>query len=1242
MTTSFPLRPRRRPLVATAFGLSCLLVGATASSTEWRHVAHDEQASNRADGVGRISAAATNRPAVAWSVDLPPAAIRAALFADVDADGQPEVLLPYQQRVAALDLLTLEVVWATPSIGITELVGLHDVDGDGVDEVVAVAGGMGGGIHVVHLATGALVWSYTDLAESAGVLGYEVRVRDVDGDGAAEIVFASGVNRTGGFYVADLSTPSGSAEVVSGLLQGTEYLNTTGFVVDDFDGDGVAGEIVVTQGADLDLKRVAPLGACASPCGASFCLCDVAFLDSAFPTWALPNPPFSADLDADGQAEYVSIHRHGVYADGIVALDLAPAFLGQALDPGALDLWSYDYTGTPGLEASPIAPSNPIVDLDGDGALEVFSTIFNPGPVETDLYGDPVDDGLDNPGGFAVLVLAGADGAVVATLDDHYAYGAADLDGDGQPEIVTAVTSDWTFDDAGPLEGWQLSCTPGPCALELVWSATDATASRHPANFSDAGFPPATLTLLDPDGDGVPLLLGWNDDSAVALSPAGSTLAVLGSLDLGPDGELAGAAVYGDAVLAAVDSWVTPYDGLLSPLGPPVQPTGFGQASWSAARMAPAERASAVLNGFLFLTEPAPSTLAQADAELFPQTALIRNLDASLDDLEDIVSFEYQEDQGRVLVARHEYDGAGGVEERWTWDSSTEAELARLRPVNRWPFTATDVDADGVEDVVMAMERGSSEAVVVVSGATGATLWILPLSSRDAAYAPLLVADLWGPSGYGDQDGVPDLLRPTRRRLSVYEFEAAAPAAEYLTVDFNSNYLVADLDGDGTPEVVGSKSFAVTQPNVEVYSLLPEIDVLWTSVPGAIGAGSDTPQSLALVPVDAVAGDDVAVISSTGGLALLAGSTGALLPGFPYYLHAGAGSFSPPPAGKRQPLTSVLSWDADGDGVVELIVGSRAGFVYCVDPASSPPAVEWSYFVGGPVMELASADIDGDGKGELLLSTADGVARVLDGLGLALEITEPGPTDCITGEVVTVAGTSSGVEEIDIDVASTTVVSGVIPAADGSWTAQVPFGLAAGQFELVATGYAGAASVAAQLIVVSEADLDGDGVTLCGGDCDDEDAAVAPGLSEICDGRDNDCDPGTDEDGDADGDGWSVCGGDCDDDDLDRSPGSDEVCDDGIDNDCDGLTDGADDDCGPEPDDDDSATTDDDDSATTDDDDSTPAQGDDDDSSAAVGSGCQGCDGCSAAGGRRDRGALVLLGLFAMASRRRRRDRPAR
>jgi hypothetical protein len=101
-------------------------------------------------------------------------------------------------------------------------------------------------------------------------------------------------------------------------------------------------------------------------------------------------------------------------------------------------------------------------------------------------------------------------------------------------------------------------------------------------------------------------------------------------------------------------------------------------------------------------------------------------------------------------------------------------------------------------------------------------------------------------------------------------------------------------------------------------------------------------------------------------------------------------------------------------------------------------------------------------------------------------------------------------------------------------------------------------------------DDDGDGYTETEGDCNDSNADINPGETEICgDGIDQDCD-GSDlactpepNDVDDDGDGYTETEGDCNDSNADINPGETEICGDGIDQDCDG----SDLSCTPEPND---------------------------------------------------------------------------
>ena len=81
-------------------------------------------------------------------------------------------------------------------------------------------------------------------------------------------------------------------------------------------------------------------------------------------------------------------------------------------------------------------------------------------------------------------------------------------------------------------------------------------------------------------------------------------------------------------------------------------------------------------------------------------------------------------------------------------------------------------------------------------------------------------------------------------------------------------------------------------------------------------------------------------------------------------------------------------------------------------------------------------------------------------------------------------------------------------------------------------------------------------------DCDglvDEDCGTCITV-EICDGIDNDNDGEVDEGFDRDGDGFTICGGDCNDTDMNVNPDAPELCD-GKDNNCNGVID-ADGNCG--------------------------------------------------------------------------------
>ena len=234
--------------------------------------------------------------------------------------------------------------------------------------------------------------------------------------------------------------------------------------------------------------------------------------------------------------------------------------------------------------------------------------------------------------------------------------------------------------------------------------------------------------------------------------------------------------------------------------------------------------------------------------------------------------------------------------------------------------------------------------------------------------------------------------------------------------------------------------------------------------------------------------------------------------------------------------------DNDGDG------SNECGDGDCDDNDGSrhPGATEDCDGVDDDCDLLIDEDFDLDGDGSTTCSgdCDDGDPAIHSG---AAELCDGTDQDCDgqidedfdqDGDGATTAACAGGLDCDDNNAAVSPLVSEICDAIDDDCDGSVDEG-----FDLDGDGYFSAQDP-------------GCAAAWPMGDCDDSNALVRPGATELCNDLDDDCSGAPDAaELDADLDGFDTCSGlDCDDGDSDSFPGGTELCD-GSDNDCDGLLD---------------------------------------------------------------------------------------
>ena len=330
-------------------------------------------------------------------------------------------------------------------------------------------------------------WTAADIATSADG-ARSVYVADMDGDGDLDIVSASQNDDTIAWYENDgAADPSWTAADIATSADGAKSV-----YVADMDGDGDMDIVSASEGDDAIAWYENDGGA-----NPSWTAADIATSANG------AQSVYVADMDGDGDLDIVSAS----YVDDTIAW------------------YENDGAANPSWTAADIATSADgaksvyVADMDGDGDLDIVSA-----SMVDDTIAWYENDGATNPSWTAADVATSA--------DDAQSVFVADMDGDGDLDIVSAsynddtvawYETDWTTSSTSSVTGATCGSSPDlPAGLSMAFgtcsiTGTPTTLSTNTtytiyANYSASGLQ-LTTTLYFSVNDVAPNSLEYAPDN---------------------------------------------------------------------------------------------------------------------------------------------------------------------------------------------------------------------------------------------------------------------------------------------------------------------------------------------------------------------------------------------------------------------------------------------------------------------------------------------------------------------------------------------------------------------------------------------------------------------------------------------------------------------------------------------------------------------------------------------------------
>jgi hypothetical protein len=856
---------------------------------------------------------------------------------DVDADGQTELLtVEAGELIARTTELTTK--WRIPGLGLADVLGMYDLDGDGTREIVAHS------FYTLYVISGdgSVLWEKTF---TGAITHVRIRVGQLDASLAGRQIVVWPDRVDSAFALA----------FDNGVAAGYELWRSA--PPDRNAGDGYLPEVLIDDvNADGDNEVVAAVyGALVAYDGATGA--EITNENG----WA-GRADWIAGPDVNGR-NYGSLTLANIdtdpYLEAVVVADGVNLHLAVVQNDAAGFSLHWDkFVEFPENRKLVRATINSVGDVDGDGAVEIAANLFN-------------DTGDER---WHLLVVDAMTGFSQPEEDiaDAYLWGVQDLNGDGSSELLVSRETEKAPGATGTLEIYDAS---GGAGYAQVWSLPNAryVIDNHvdaPGVSSYMRTAREEIMRGDVSQDGVDEFFVAQQDSLAAYQYGAGTVAPVweetGRLELLRAGELTGDGT-GDVVVQSPDGTLRLED---------VTGTVHGETKLGGLEGAPTVadldgdgEAEIVVASFgvVRVLESRGKRLVEQwsqpgwgvrQANLnFPQWT------SRPGPVHSVPVFDIDDDgQKELLVADNNAAGdhtrarlldADGSE---IWSHTFEDLPATDFWSGIFSWTVGNFNGDDVLDVYVAAFTGgyNSDVSRVLDGRTGELLWGTNQPPDNDGIG-------FGPSGYPavadiDGDGLDNILIVAKNKI--WSIDGARGSVSRVLSGYTGLYhtpTLTDVDGDGADDyVLGGGHIGLTAIKSDGSTLWSNSSRDWEYLG----------RHLAVADVDGDDAPEVGALQASGLFVSLDAASGQQ-----------EWTRQMPAAG-----SSVVTGNINGKGSSDYVFGTNNGQLYALDGrAGAPNRLLWSLTIGAQVGDPALADVDADGESEVVFAAGDGYLYVVDG-----------------------------------------------------------------------------------------------------------------------------------------------------------------------------------------------------------------------------------------------------------------------